>query len=117
MRTASALAAAWLALALPCPAAESPAPQAISASYDLFRNGMHVAVMNETFGSKGNEYRIVSDTRAVGLLALFQSQPVRVVSVGRVTAAGLQPLHFEGKRSESDPRRVRGDFDWQAGQL
>jgi len=116
-RTANTLAAAFIALATACAAAESLAPQAISASYDLYRNGLHVAVMNETFESRGNEYRIVSDTQAVGLLALFQRQPVRVVSAGRVTASGLQPLHFEGKRSESDPRRVRGEFDWQAGQL
>ena len=117
MRTASTFAAALFALAVPCAAAGPPAPQSVSASYDLFRNGLHVAVMNETFEAKGDGYRIVSDTQAVGLLALFQRQPVRVVSVGRVTASGLQPLHFEGKRSESDPRRVRGEFDWQAGQL
>jgi len=117
MRTADTLAAAFFALAIPCAAAQPPAPQAISASYDVFRNGMHIAVMNETFEAKGDGYRIVSDTQAVGLLALFQRAPVRVISVGRLTASGLQPLHFEGKRSESDPRRVRGEFDWQAGQL
>ncbi len=117
MRTASTFAAALFALAVPCAAAGPPAPQSVSASYDLFRNGLHVAVLNETFETKGDGYRIVSDTQAVGLLALFQRQPVRVISVGRVTASGLQPLHFEGKRSESDPRRVRGEFDWQAGQL
>ena len=117
MRTAGTLAAAFFMLSIPCAAAEPPAPQAISASYDLFRNGLHVAVMNETFESSGNDYRIVSDTQAVGLLALFQREPIRFISVGRVTPSGLQPLRFEGKRSESDPRRVRGEFDWQAGQL
>ncbi len=105
------------ALALPCAAAESLAPQAVSASYDVYRNGLHIAVITETFEAKGDSYRIISDTQAVGLLALFQRQAVRVSSVGKLTAAGLQPLHFEGKRSESDPRRVRGEFDWQAGQL
>ena len=117
MKSANILAAAWLALSVPCAAAASPAPQAVSASYNLFRNGVHIAVMNETFEARGDAYRIVSDTQAVGLLALFQRQPVRVISVGRLTASGLQPLHFEGKRSESDARRVRGEFDWEAGQL
>ena len=117
MRTADTLAAAFFVLSIPCAAAESPAPQAISASYDLFRNGLHVAVMNETFESSGNDYRIVSDTQAVGLLALFQREPIRFISVGRVTPSGLQPLRFEGKRSDDDPRRVRGEFDWQASQL
>jgi len=117
MRLASIFSAALLALAVPCAAAASSPPQSVSASYDLFRNGVQVAVMNETFEAKGDQYRIVSDTRAVGLLALFQRQPVRVVSAGRLTASGLQPLHFEGKRSEDDARRVRGEFDWEAGQL
>ena len=117
MRNASVLPVALLATALACAAAPPPAPQSISASYNVYRNGLHVGTMNETFEARGDEYHIVSDTQAVGLLALFLRQPARFVSSGRLTPSGLQPLHFEGKRSDDDPRRVRGEFDWQAGQL
>ena len=42
---------------------------------------------------------------------------MRFTSTGRITADGLQPLRFEGKRREDDPRQVRGAFDWQSGKL
>jgi hypothetical protein len=116
MKRAVWLAAALLAVAIPC-AAATPAPQAISAHYDMFRNGMHIAVMSETFEAKDGGYRIIRDSEAVGLLALFIREPLRVVSNGRLTASGLQPQFFEGKRNDADPRRARADFDWPAKQL
>lgn len=117
MRLASVLLVALLAPAFACAAAAPPAPRAISASYDVYRNGLHIAVMNETFEAKDNNYHIVSGSQAIGLLALFQKQQLSFVSSGRLTASGLQPLRFEGKRSANDPRRVRGEFDWRAGRL
>ncbi|MGH8700874.1 MAG: DUF3108 domain-containing protein, partial [Burkholderiales bacterium] len=62
-------------------------------------------------------YRIVSESQAVGLLAMFVREPLRVVSSGQLIASGLRPLHFESKRGDNDPRQARADFDWQAGQL
>ncbi len=50
-------------------------------------------------------------------LALVQRQPLRFTSSGRLADSGLQPLHFEGKRGDADPRQVRAEFDWQAGRL
>jgi hypothetical protein len=109
-----ALLVALLAPALACAAAP---PQSVATSYDVYRNGLRIAVMNETFEARGADYRLVSESRAVGLLALFKPDTVRFVSTGRITADGLQPLRFEGKRREDDPRQVRGAFDWQAGRL
>jgi hypothetical protein len=73
--------------------------------------------MNETFEVRDGAYRIVSESKAVGLLALFAREPLRLESSGRVTASGLQPQHFEGKRGDGDPRRASADFDWPAGEL
>lgn len=117
MKPASALAAAWLIPALACAAAEPSAPQAITASYNISRNGIAIAVIHETFESKDGAYRIVSETRAVGLLSLIERQPLRFVSSGQITASGLRPLQFEGKRSESDPRQVSSEFDWETNRL
>lgn len=113
----SVLALLLLALALPSRAALPPAPQAIAVGYNLFRNGLHIATMSESFESKDGAYRLVSETRAVGLFALVQKQPLLFTSQGRLAESGLQPQHFEGKRGEADPRQVRGDFDWQARSL
>lgn len=110
-------AAILLALIGACDAAESGAPQAISVSYDISRNGRRVAVTHETFEMNDGSYRIVSESRAVGLLALFDRRPLRLTSSGRLTAAGLRPQLFEGKRGDQDPRQVRADFDWQEKRL
>ena len=117
MRFQTVVAAALLAPAIAATAAAPPAPQSISASYNVLRNGGHVAVMQETFEAADGRYRIVSETHAVGLLVLLAPQPLRVTSNGRLTGTGLVPLHFEGKRGDSDPRQVRADFDWESAQL
>jgi hypothetical protein len=106
-----------LVLAVSGAKAGSPVPHAVTASYDVFRNDWRIAVVNETFEAKQNGYRIVSESSAVGLLALFERHPLRLVSTGSITASGLRPQHFEGKRSEADRRQVRAEFDWQAGEL
>jgi hypothetical protein len=104
-------------LAANCNAAGPEAPQAISASYDVFRNGMRVAVMKERFEARDGHYQIVSESHAVGALKLVAPHPVRMTSNGRRTDAGLQPQHFEGGRGGDDPRQVRADFDWEGAQL
>jgi hypothetical protein len=110
-------AAMMLALAGACGAAETTAPLSAAARYDVFRNGWRVAVVSETFEAKDGAYRIVSESRAVGLLALVEKHTLRFVSSGVLTPSGLRPQHFEGKRSDADSRQVRADFDWQTGQL
>lgn len=117
MSIAARLAAMLLATAAACAAAATPAPQSVTASYDLYRNGGHIAVMNEAFEAKDGGYRIVSETRAVGLFALFERVPLRFTSSGNIVAAGLQPGHFEGKRGDADPRRASGEFDWRSGRI
>lgn len=117
MKRALVQAAILFALTGACGAAESAAPQAISASYEVSRNARRIAVMNETFEANDGSYRIVSESHAVGLLALFEQRPLRLTSSGRLTAAGLRPQLFEGKRGDADPRQVRADFDWQGKQL
>ena len=117
MKFRSVAAVALLAPTLAVMAATPPAPQSVSASYNVLRNGGHVAVMHESFEAAEGRYRIVSESHAVGLLALFAPHPLRVTSSGRLTGAGLQPLHFEGKRGDNDPRQLRADFDWEGAQL
>lgn len=110
-------ATALLALAGTCGAAGPGAPQSVSASYEVFRNGVRVVVMNETFEAKDGQYQIVSESHAVGLFKLFVRQTLRVTSRGRLTAAGLAPQVFEGRRGDDDPRQVHAEFDWEREQL
>jgi Protein of unknown function (DUF3108) len=109
--------AALAATAAPGAYAASAAPQRVTISYDVSRNGFPVAEMTEVFESSSGRYQIVSESRAIGLLALFERHPLRFVSAGRLSADGLQPLEFEGKRYENDRKGVRGAFDWKTGRL
>lgn len=116
VRLSLAAALALVALAA-CPAAGREAPRAVSASYNVYLNGALVAVMSERFEASNGSYRIVSVSRAAGVLALIERQPLRFVSEGALVGDGLRPRRFEGGRRESDPRWVRADFDWEAGSL
>ena len=117
MRAAPALAIAVLAGTLAGAAAPRAGPQTVSASYNVYTRGVHIAVMEETYEANGGEYRLVSETKGVGIVGLLHRDPVRFVSEGAVTPAGLQPRRFEGKRSDNDPKRVAGALDWTAGRL
>jgi hypothetical protein len=108
---------ALLSLAGTSAAARTGTPQTVTASYEVLMNGGRVATMNETFEAKDGEYRIVSESHAVGLLRLFAGESLRVTSRGRLTGAGLAPLYFEGKRGDDDPRQVRAEFDWEQKQI
>lgn len=99
-----------------CAAAAAPqVPQSVSASYSVYMNGAQVAVMNETFEARDASYRIVSESTPLGVLALVQ-KPATAVSSGQVTADGLRPERFEGRRvgSRGD---VKAEFDWRGERL
>ena len=109
--------AALLAVSLVAAAAAPAPPHTVIATYDVLWNGSRIAVASDTFEARDGTYRIVSESRAVGLLSLFAREPLRLESAGQVTEAGLQPRRFEGRRGDGDPRRARADFDWSAGRL
>lgn len=98
-------------------AAFAAAPKTVKATYNGYMNGMAIGVITEHFESDRGSYRILSETRPVGLAVFIQRQPLRFVSRGLMTREGLRPLHFEGRRNASDAPQVSADFDWSAGQL
>ena len=115
MKAASLAVAVWLCAMNGALAAA--VPKAIAAHYDVYMNGVHIAEMTETFESANGEYRLVSESQAVGLLALFHRRPARFVSSGRLASSGLQPRRFDGQRGDRESRRVRGEFDWAGSRL
>lgn len=96
-------------------AVQAATPASVSISYNLFRNGTHIGVINETFEIKDGTYRAVSQATAIGIFALAQRRPITYASTGEVIASeGLRPLAFEGHRNNS---ASRAEFDWKAGKL
>jgi hypothetical protein len=92
-------------------------PASVKASYDVFRNGLHVAVVQETFETNDARYQIVSESNPAGLLAMFVRTRVKVYSSGAVTQAGLRPEQFEYGRLDDTSKNVSATFDWRAAQL
>ena len=88
------------------------APQRISASYDLFKDGQLFARVAETYEQTGKRYTIESTTTAVGVYALFAKGAIKLISSGEVTRNGLRPLHFEHHRGNAADKLISADFDW-----
>lgn len=111
------LAVVFAALAAVSGAGNASPPASISASYDVYQNGLPVAVVQEVFEKNGAKYRIVSESTPAGLLALFVRTRIRIHSSGAVTPAGLRPEQFDYGRLDDASKNVSAAFDWQAGQL
>ena len=113
--------AACAALALASLLAANPvawaAPRLVKATYAGFMNGMSIGTITEQFESEGGSYRIVSDTRPIGLAAFLQRQPLRFSSTGQIARDGLHPAQFEARRGANDAPQVSAEFDWSQGHL
>jgi len=92
-------------------------PRAVKATYNGYMNGMAVGVMSEVFETSDQGYRIISETKPLGLAVFVQRQPLRFESRGQMSRRGLKPTHFEARRNAADPPQVAADFDWVSGQL
>ena len=107
---------AALILLAPAVVSASP-PAAVKISYDLSRNGLNIAVVQESFEKKDATYRIVSESNPVGLAALLVRTRIKIESSGTVTASGLRPDQFEYGRLDDASKNVSAAFDWHAEQL
>jgi hypothetical protein len=92
-------------------------PQRIEASYDILKQGIKLAEVNEVFERKDGRYHIVSVTKPVGLLALFQPETIVVTSEGEITEQGLLPQHFTHRRTRNAEKNSSADFDWEHSEL
>lgn len=110
------LLSALLLLALVAAANAAP-PTSVRASYDVYKDGTQVAVVQETFEKKGAKYEIVSESNPAGLLALFVRTRIKALSSGVVTQTGLRPEQFDYGRLDDASKNVSATFDWKSEQL
>jgi len=111
------LAMAFAALAAVAGAGTASPPASITASYDVYQNGLPVAVVQETFENNGVKYRLVSESTPAGLLALFVRTRIKIHSSGAVTPAGLRPEKFDYGRLDDASKNVSATFDWREREL
>ena len=99
------------------PPAYAAPPGNIRAHYDLFYGSIRGATVDETFTLKQDHYTIESTSRAIGLVAVFKPETIRVTSEGTLTSHGLQPFSFASTRKLDSDRNARADFDWAHQQI
>lgn len=68
------------------------APKSIQLEYDLKRDGKLFAKVVENYSQVGDQYKIESVTKGVGVYALLGER--KLSSNGSVTKDGLKPKHF-----------------------
>ncbi|HEV8644796.1 MAG TPA: DUF3108 domain-containing protein [Burkholderiales bacterium] len=102
-----------LLLAGPLPAAQPP--QKVQIDYAVTSGSMKLGEGHDFLEHDGKKYSVVSETRTVGLAALFYKLNIHRESRGLLTVGGLRPLQFEENNSRK-PRRA-AEFDWDAGQV
>jgi hypothetical protein len=85
-------------------------PQRVVVDYELSYNGMTVAESKETLEHDGKSYRITSEARGKGPLAvLYPGGSITRKSQGIVTSEGLRPTEFSDRRGDNT---ARAKFDW-----
>lgn len=113
MRALFALFLASLAFSL----SAEPLPLRIEASYDILKQDIKLAEVSELFERNEDRYRIVSVTKPVGLLALFQPETIVITSEGEIGETGLLPQHFTHRRTRNTEKNSSADFDWSRNEL
>lgn len=90
-----------------CAAAQAAPPQRVEIGYEVARNGLVLAEVNQRLEHDGRTYRLSETWRGKGALAL-RGEAVRS-SRGTVAADGLRPQKFEDKRTGRDTRQAEFD--------
>ncbi|CAG9931594.1 DUF3108 domain-containing protein [Candidatus Nitrotoga arctica] len=85
----------------------------VDAHYDVLKGNIKVATISETYTRTQGGYHIESVTKAIGLLAMFKAEVIRVTSEGTLTSKGLRPLTYIQERKLDTERNTRADFDWK----
>ena len=106
-----------LVLSLLAATAQAAPPQQMSVVYDLYRNGLKLGQVTDTFARNGSRYTLVSETRAGGPLKALWPGNIRLESTGEVTRAGLRPTQFVHARSDAPHKLATARLDWKQGSI
>ncbi|WP_324779660.1 DUF3108 domain-containing protein [Thiobacillus sedimenti] len=102
-----------LATALFAGAAHAAGPAQMNLVYDLYRNGIKLGQVTDTFTRSGTRYTLTSETRATGPLKMLWPGNIRLESTGVVTPQGLRPLQFRHARSDAPHKLATARLDWK----
>ncbi len=108
----------WLlALSLPAAAAEPPALRPFSASYDLYRGSLHVAVTELKLQRAGSDWRFSLLTRARGLFAWFVDEQPYAETTFFVADGQVLLREITIGDAATGENHEAASFDWDASRL
>ncbi len=93
------------------------APLEIKALYRIYKSGVHIGNVDETFTRTGDSYRLTSDTETAGPLRIFLRDRLSVSAEGKVGEHGLEPARYELKRHNDSSKNILATFDWAQRQI
>ena len=102
-----------LAASLFAGSALAAGPSQMNVVYDLYRNGIKLGQVTDTFTRSGNRYILISETRATGPLKMLWPGNIRLESTGVVTPKGLRPTQFRHARSDAPNKLATARLDWK----
>lgn len=97
--------------------ASAALPSHIEANYEVYKGGIRIVTMTEILTRSGDRYTLESVSKAVGLLAFFKPEVIRVISTGAITRQGLRPEHYASVRKLDTERNTRAEFNWSKQQV
>ena len=81
--------------------------------YDLYRNGIKLGQVTDTFTRSGSRYTLTSETRATGPLKLLWPGNIHLESTGVMTPQGLRPTQFQHARSDAPQKLATARLNWK----
>lgn len=102
-----------LAAALVAGSAQAAGPSQMNVVYDLYRNGIKLGQVTDTFTRSGTRYVLISETRASGPLKMLWPGNIHLESTGVVTPKGLRPMQFQHARSDAPNKLATARLDWK----
>ena len=102
-------------LQIAAPVAAAQPPHKVQIHFAVTSGSLQLGEGHDVLEHDGKKYSVVSETKTVGVAALFYKLNVRRQSSGLLTDGGLQPLRFEEINSRK-PRRA-AEFDWAGGKV
>jgi hypothetical protein len=102
-----------LAAALVAGSAQAAGPSQMNVVYDLYRNGIKLGQVTDTFTRNGTRYVLTSETRARGPLQMLWPGNIHLESTGVVTPKGLRPMQFQHARSDAPNKLATARLDWK----
>jgi len=94
-------------------AADTPASSSFTTTYSLARNDIELGQVTDVFRVNGNQYSLISETRAAGALRFILPGSIHLESHGMISNNSLAPTLYRRVRKDNPKKSEKVEFDWK----